>query len=122
MKKAIFYLAILAVFTACAPTENKTLLNSNISTESKALLDSDKYIYVYVDGKKSITLNEEKSSITKLEQYLQTTSKKQAKIGTLRPIPMDIFPEFERVVQLMKDYQIESEWYADKKFSIPFFE
>ncbi len=83
---------------------------------------TDSSVSVYVFGKSKVTLNGEKTSIPKLEKYLRTNQIAQAKIGTLKPTPMKVFPTFEKVVKLMEKYNIEAVWYRDPNFQKPFFD
>lgn len=105
---------VILVFFFCSVT-----IYGQSITSSKT--NDDNYILVYVDLKKKILLNGQKSNLKKLEKYLQTTNRTQAKIGTIKPTPLDVFAKFEKVVQLMKNYCIESKWYSDNEFTVPFF-
>lgn len=90
-------------------------------SQSSSTTDSD-FVTVYVDSKSKIFLNGEKIRMTDLEKYIASNKIVQAKIGTLKPTPLDVFPTFEKVVQLMKKYEIETSWYSDPEFQIPFFD
>jgi len=79
-------------------------------------------VLVYVHGKSKITLNGEKISMSKLDKYLDSNHLEEAKIGTLKPTPIKVFPTFEKVVKLMEKHNIKVDWYRDPEFQIPFFE
>ncbi len=84
--------------------------------------DIDNEISVFVFSKSKITLNGEKISIPKLEKHLKNNRITKAKIGTLKPTPLTVFPTFEKVTNLMEKYQIKSKWYSDPDFQKPFFD
>ncbi|WP_194768727.1 hypothetical protein [Tamlana sp. I1] len=84
--------------------------------------DKNNSISVYVYSKSKILLNGNKTSIPKLDKYLRNNRVNQAKIGTLKPTPQKVFPIFEKVVNLMKKYNIKTEWYSDSDFQKPFFD
>ena len=85
------------------------------------LSDVDSEVLVYVFSKSNITLNGEKISIKELDKFLEANHLKKAKIGTLKPTPIKVFPTFEKVVRLMEGHKINVEWYRDPEFQIPFF-
>ncbi|HBU78348.1 MAG TPA: hypothetical protein DEF18_09620 [Muricauda sp.] len=84
--------------------------------------DANNEVLVYVYSKSNITLNGNKISIKKLDKYLEENHLEKAKIGTMKPTPMKVFPTFEKVVGLMEKHKINVEWYRDPEFQIPFFE
>jgi hypothetical protein len=90
--------------------------------KSDSILKTDNEILVYVFSKSKITLNGEKISIPKLDKYLRWNQVQNAKIGTLKPTPIKVFPTFEKVVKLMKKYKVKAEWYSDPEFQKPFFD
>lgn len=85
------------------------------------ILDTE-YIHVFVNKKRKIILDGEKSSLLKLERFLEKTDKTKAKIGTLKPTPIAVFAEFEKVSRLFKKKGIDTDWYRDSDFTTPFFE
>ncbi|WP_375587437.1 hypothetical protein [Flagellimonas aurea] len=84
--------------------------------------DANTEVLVYVFSKSNITMNGDKISIKNLDKYLEANHLEKAKIGTLKPTPMKVFPTFEKVVGLMEKHKINVEWYRDPEFQIPFFE
>lgn len=87
-----------------------------------SILKTDSEIFVYVFSKSKITLNGEKISISKLDKYLSENQVQNAKIGTLKPTPLKVFPTFEKVVKLMEKYKVKAEWYSDPEFQKLFFD
>lgn len=87
-----------------------------------SIAKTDSEIFVYVFSKSKIILNGEKISIPKLDKYLRMNQVQNAKIGTLKPTPLKVFPTFEKVVKLMEKYKIKAEWYCDPEFQKPFFD
>ncbi|QLG45898.1 hypothetical protein [Costertonia aggregata] len=57
---------------------------------------TDSVVTVYVYGKSKVTLNGEKTNFSKLEKYLRTNQIAQAKIGTLKPIPIKSVPDVQK--------------------------
>lgn len=79
-------------------------------------------VNVFVTEKGKVMLYGEKSSLKKLERYLEESNKTQAKIGTVKPTPLKVFAAFEKVVELFESHNMKTNWYRDKEFSTPFFE
>jgi len=90
--------------------------------KSDSILKTDNEILVYVFSKSKITMNGEKISISKLDKYVRLNQVQNAKIGTLKPTPLKVFPTFEKVVMLMKKHKVKAEWYSDPEFQKPFFD
>ncbi len=91
-------------------------------TEGENLFADENYIYIFVNEKGKIIMNGEKTKLKSLEVILEDTDKKLAKIGTVKPTPQKVFSTFQQVVSLCEKYKIETEWYRDPEFSVPFFE
>ena len=94
----------------------------SIGQSQSTLTNSGDTLRVYVLSRSKILLNQEKMRISKLENHLMLNQITQAKIGTLKPTPLDVFPTFEKVIQLMEKYNVEATWYSDMEFQKPFFD
>ena len=77
---------------------------------------------VYVMSRTKILLNGEKTNLRGLRKYLSANHIDSAKVGTLLPTPLKVFPTFNSVVELMKEHNVEAEWYQDPEFKQLFFE
>ena len=99
-----------------------TLGISNAQATAPDSVEQEFVIEVYVMTRAKILLNGEHTNIRGLKKYLRANQVDSARIGTLRPTPLEVFPTFNAVVELMNEYGVDNEWYRDPEFTRPFFE
>ena len=99
-----------------------TLGISNAQATAPDSVEQEFVIEVYVMTRAKILLNGETTNLRGLRKYLSSNQIDSAKIGTLVPTPLKLFPTFNAVVELLDEEAVEAEWYQDPEFERPFFD
>lgn len=77
---------------------------------------------IHIDKKARVYLNGEKSSLIKIEKYIERNKPQNAKLATVFPTPMRVFAIVEKANHILDKNAIKTEWYKDPKFTIPAWE